>query len=265
MKGTDRLHIVLVVLLTLGALCTGCGYPDQIAALEAQLAQSEDELQSTRDALHEAQSDVSEKEDSLTILTRDFEVLQSVASEKDSTIAELTEQVSTLEEENEFLRLPPPETVKGEVAGYISLERTRELYDNWLPLAGGSLSAKARGPYALATLATLKAFLEENHVDSFPPLGRQNKSDYGDIAAYLLKDAWDASNLPGWSLGLAKVEETHPYYGPNTVWQNIFLTQEDGEYVFYEVDPRRDTATKMEKPSERYKQVLIVGNGFFSR
>jgi len=253
---------VLAVLLAAGVLCTGCGYQDQIATLEAQLAQSEDELQSTREALQQAQSTVSETEDRLAMLTTNLEALQGADSEKDATIAELIEQVSTLEEENEFLRLPPPEKVKGEIAGYINFKNSVTVTDERFPSSVRWLTGGLMSPMPLATVKTLEDFLKEDHTNLFPYC-RHSRLDYCDSFAYQLKNEWDESGLPQWSLGLLKMEVTDPTYGTLLTWRNIFLTEKDGDFVFYEVNPCDDSIVKIEEPSDKYKKVMLLYGGVF--
>jgi len=264
-KGTHRQHIVLAVLLAAGVLCTGCGYQDQIATLEAQLAQSEDELESTREALQQAQSTASECEDRLATLSTDFEALQEAHNEKDTTIAELTEEVSILEEENEFLRLPPPEKVEGEIASYIDFKRYKAsipVMTKLFPSAGLWWTSRSTGSLPLATVKTLEDFLKEDHTES-PPSCRYSRNDYCDSFAYQLKDNWDESGLPQLSLGLIKLEVVDPSYGSLLAWRNIFLTEEDGDFVFYEVNPCDDSIIKIEEPSDKYKKVMLLDGGVF--
>lgn len=255
--------VVLVAVLIL-SLLPGCSAEAELLECTDLAADQGLQIQDLETKVASLETDKANLE--IEVSDRDTKI-SFLEVERDAVVekmSKLEENMAALEEEVEFLRLPPPEKVEGEIAGYVSQEEAVEECRELIIRGGYSVGGKTRGPYALATLATLEAFLEKDHTESFPPLRPPTSHNYGDIAASLLKSSWDRLDLPGFSLGFLLLEETDPIFGPREMWQNIFLTEEDGEFIFYEVDPRNDKVTRIEEPSEKYKHVHLLGSGFFS-
>ena len=254
-----KMTLAVMMVIMAAFLVPGCSAQADLSdctALVAELSVETEDLQARVAALEGAQAalriELSEREATVAALQKERDTANDELSAAEAGIVELEEEV-------EFLRLPPPDKVDGEIAGYVSQEEVVEECRKYV-VGTYSVGGRTRGPYALATLATLEAFLEKDHTESFPPLQLRNK----DMAAFLLKSSWDRSNLPGHSLGFLLIEETNPMYGLRETWQNIFLTEEDGQIIFYEVDPRNDKVTIIKEPSEKYRQVHILGSGYFS-
>jgi uncharacterized coiled-coil protein SlyX len=200
----------------------------------------------------------------IEVSDKDTEIA-SLEEERDAVVgkmSELEEDVVVLKEEVEFLRLPPPDKVNGSISGYVSADEISEKMREMFPYASRRVKAKIRGPYPLATYETLLEFLETDHTESFPEC-RPNNSNFGDEFGYQLKLAWDESGLPAMSLGLLNMIVVIPSRGAQETWRNVFLTEENGDLVFYEVNPCDDSIIRIDEPSEVHKNIAFLSGGFF--
>jgi len=247
--------IVIAVLMTVLVL-PGCVSKAELEKCRTLVAEQAILIQSQNTTI--AEQAVQIQSQNTTIEERAVQIteLEGKIEVKDAQIAELEEEEVKLEAEIECLRQPPPEKVSGEIAGYISFKETVGVARELFTRAGAS--AYTRGPYPLVSAETLKFFLADDQTNKYPESCRPNPYDAGDGRAFQLKAHWIEAGLPPWSLGLLKVEADIQYYGRMLVWRNIFLTKENDEFVFYEVDPCTDGITKIEEPSERYRVVMIT-------
>jgi cell division protein FtsL len=219
----------------------------QKAELEEQIAELERENSELKEQIAEFERENSELEEQIAEFEREN-------SELKGQKAELEEQIAELQVEIECLREPPPEKVRGEIAGYISYKKTVEVGKKLFTLFG--VAGSSRKDYPLNTIETLEQFLANDQTNICPSC-RGTCYDAHDGWAFQLKDHWIKAGLSAWSLGLTKVE-TDTQYGRVLVWRNIFLTQENGEFVFYEVDPCTDKITKIEGSTENYRVTMIT-------
>lgn len=258
--------IALVVLLV-GLIVSGCStgrineLESQIATLqtdktaaEAEVVALQDEKVATvaeRDGL---KSDLEDKITELNNKNSQLEEISTVLGERDAEISKLEEEKVELQAEVECLGKPPLEQVSKKAAGRIdqqtAIEEGRKLFER----VGGSGSTGVSS-YILESVETLEKFLKNDITDHCPHC-RQNPYDAGDGWAFQLKDHWIKAGLSPFSLGLVKME-IDTTYGRMLVWRNMFLTKENGQLVFYEVDPCSDKITKIEEPSEKHRIVFF--------
>ncbi len=249
-----KIASIALAVLIVGLISPGCStgrineLESQVAMLqtgktaaEAEAAALQDEkavVETERDRL---KSDLKEKITELNIKDSQVEEISAVLDEKDVEISKLEEEKAELQVEIGCLREPPPEKVSGEIAGYISYKKTVEVGKKLFTRFG--VAGSAGYSYPLMSIETLKQFLENDQTNVCPSC---RGTDYNahDGWAFQLKDHWIKNSLSPWSLSLVKVE-IDTQYGKILVWRNIFLTKENSEFVFYEVDPCTDEIKKL--------------------
>ena len=247
MKG-KIVGLMLAVLMVCLAL-PGCSVSQidelesQVTTLQAEKAAVEAERDRLDSNLTERITELSDKDGQL--------------ERKDIEISKLEEKKVELQAEVECLKEPTPTDFKAKIVGYIGFDETVKVGKELFTRVGAS-SFIGKGPYPLVSLETLEKFLDNDRTNSCPSC-YQNPYSAGDEWAFRLKDRWIRANLPSWSLGLLKMEMDTMYYGKILVWRNIFLTKEDGEFVFYEVNPCTDKIIRIDEPSEIYKIVMFLG------
>jgi cell division protein FtsB len=250
------IRMILIVLL-IGLFLPGCVSKAELEECQVRIVELEGENAELEGQNAELQAENAELEGQNAELQAENAELEGQNAELQAENAELEGQNAELQAEVEYLREPLSEKVRGETAGYISFKKTFEVEQKFFPQAGVRTAGSSRHDYVLNTIETLEQFLVKDPTNEFPSC-RSNTYDVGDGWAFQLKDHWIKAGLSAWSLGLAKVE-VDTQYGRVLVWRNVFLTQEDGEFVFYEVNPLTDEITKIEneEQSEGYRSVVI--------
>jgi len=241
----------------------------QLAEQKAKMTEQESQLVDLKDKVAEykvqtaeREAQAAEREARIAAITTQISKLESQTTEQsaqmeglEAVIAELEEEKAALEAENEFLKEPAPQLDAPWIAGTITFKETVELLREFFPRSSRMTSAYTRGPYQLVDLETLENFLAVDKTDTFP-LYLERSYDVGDPLAFRLKEHWIEAGIPPWSLGLIKGERMTSF-GKVWCWRNIFLTIENGEYVFYEVVPHTDEIIKIEEPYLEPHRVII--------
>ena len=248
--------VVLAVLLIGLVVLPGCVSKAELEECKAQVAEGATQIKDLKAQVEKQTIQITVLGKEKAELEKQKVGLEGENAELEGQNAELEEQIAELQAEIECLREPPPEKVRGEIAGYISYKETIEVKRKVFPKTGGGIAGSSKGRYPLATVETLKQFLADDKTNTCPSC-RGTCYDAHDGWAFQLKDHWIKAGLSAWSLGLVKVE-VDTQYGRILVWRNIFLTQENGEFVFYEVDPCTDKITKIEGSTENYRVAMIT-------
>ena len=249
--------VFLAVLLVGLVVLPGCVSKAELEECKAQVAEGATQIKDLKAQVEKQTIQITVLGKEKAELEKQKVGLEGENAELEGQNAELEEQIAELQAEIECLREPPPEKVRGEIAGYISYKETIEVKRKVFPNScGGTAGSPRTLYYPLMSVETLKQFLADDKTNTCPSC-RGTCYDAHDGWAFQLKDHWIKAGLSAWSLGLVKVE-VDTQYGRILVWRNIFLTQENGEFVFYEVDPCTDEILKIEGSTENYRVAMIT-------
>jgi len=226
---------------------------------EAQILEQERQLDGLK---MEYEAQIAEREVRIAEITAQLSELGNLAAnqavqteELEALIAQLEQEKIELEAEIEYLRVPEPQLDVPWVVGTITIEETRELLRKFFPKSSRKTSAYTSGLRQLVGLETLENFLAVDKTDVFPH-HLERSYDVSDQLAFQLKEHWIEAGIPPWSFGLIKGERMTSF-GKVWCWRNIFLTIENGEYVFHEIIPHTDEIIKIEEPYLEPHRVII--------
>ena len=244
MKG-KVVSMMLVVLL----FCLA--FPGCFSSGQNQIDELEQELQEDQTDKSDLQTELATAVENLeksNALLDDANDLLDEASRELALLRDIEEDCKTILERNEILEdevinlRQPSLDIKGRcVAGTIGYQDTVELLREFFPDAGGrKTSSYSREPFQLATLEILEEFLANDqtnttrlsHVDRLERRGH-------DAVPFMMKEKWISEGLPPWSFCIVKV-----WREGMIGWWNVFLTKENGEYVFYGIDWTSDEIIK---------------------
>jgi len=208
--------------------------------------------------IDELESQIATLQDDKAVVEAERDELDSNLEKKDVDISKLEEEKAELLTKIEYLEEPMPTYSNVKIVGYISFTQTVELQrDFFWDCPGRTSSFIGKGPFPLVGVETLEKFLADDMTERLPGCS-PNSYNACDELAFRLKDRWIKAGLPPWSLNLVKVERSQ--FGIDMSWQNLFLTKENGQFVFYEVNARSDRITKLEgEPQMEYRFTYISG------
>ncbi len=246
MKG-KIVGLVLVVLLVCCFVFPGCS-AGQIDDLEQELKEERVEKGQLQLELSTA---VENLENSDALLDEANEALQKLDGECNTALEDIGKQMEAVEERNKVLEgevidlRQPPLNINGRcIAGTIGFRKTTEVTDKFFPDANRATSSYSSEPFQLATLEALEKFLANDHTDTKHFSNSDSpRSSCHDAVSFMMKERWINEGLPPWSFCLVKVWREVPG-GSMIDWWNVFLTKENGEYIFYGIDWTSDKITK---------------------
>jgi len=268
MRGIQLLVVAVLVVLTVIPGCQGASAeePDprdqRIEDLEGDLL----DCQTTADQ-NIADAVATAKAETETRLREEF---AQALSEKDDQVVDLQADVDWLIEANEDL-------AKSNALAQVFVEGSskyatgkifhQDIFDALHQFYPGlwSTGCFPKGGYAEVTsIDNLQRFLEADNISEtarYREITKEDNFNLSDQAAYAFKVRWVLAGLPPCCLALLKCDR-----GEGEHWRNLFIALEEGEVVFYEVVPTRDTITRIEEPfpeEEESNIFLDINKDFF--
>ncbi|MDP2663968.1 MAG: hypothetical protein Q8P08_00770 [bacterium] len=265
---TKKIVAVLLIVIVVVAL-VGCGIPQEVQNELNQLKGEKtgwEEDQAELQGLKNQEAAWEEDRAELNDLRGQEEVWEKSQAElndlrgQEEAWREAQAELNDLRSQIEELSGLNPEK-KWEVVGTVTSDELRQMARKFFPIAAINTSffSGRETQHPLVGIETLKMFLASDQTNRIPQ-HVDNKYNASDELAFRLKDHWIDAGWPGYSINLIKTERTVSFKnwsGEVLGWWPIFITKENGELTFYEVNPRTDSFKKIENPDRTVYSVLL--------